>query len=173
MLYLGHTALFQWKRESTTQLNGCKNSQWQQKEEWGSQVAGATLQADAAEVDVVDSAITMGADNNRTTDRGTTTTITSRMDLLHLDVTAALAALVATMAKVVVTENALDSLMALPGTKPSSAIRRAKHQCLSLKEICCLKIHVMFMNGHHRMIFKFAMQLLLELQAIVVALYPL
>ena len=95
------------KRESTSELNGYRNSQRQHKQQWGSQVAGAALQADAAEVDVVNLAITMGVDINRSSDRGTTAAIPCRVEFLHLDVTTALAALVATVAEVAVTENAL------------------------------------------------------------------
>ena len=100
---MGQTALFQLKRESTTQLREFGNLQRQQKKQWDSQVAGTTLQADAVVVDVVDLAITMGADSIRTSDKGTTTTITCRVDFLLLDVTTALIALVATTADVVVT----------------------------------------------------------------------
>ena len=97
----------------------------------GSPVAGASLRADVVEVDVVDSTIIMGADNRNTIDMETTTTIACRGDLLHLDAIMAWAALV--------TENALVSFVALPGTKPSSALRQAKHQCLSLRRFFVLK----------------------------------
>ena len=92
---------------------------------------------------VVDSVITMGADSSLTANMGTTTATTSLGDLLHLDATTVLVALVATMAEAAVTESALVSCVALPGTKPSSALRRAKHECLSLREICCFKSHFM------------------------------
>ena len=102
----------------------------------------------------MDSTIIMGADNNSTTYRETTATIIGQGDLLPLNVTMALSALVATMAEVVVKEIALVLFVALPGTKRSSALRHAKHQCLSLRRLVVLKSHVMFMNGHHHMMFK-------------------
>ena len=131
---MGQIALFRWKRELTAQLNGCRNSPRQQKQQWGTQVVAAALQANAAEVDVVASIIAMGADSSRTTERGTTTTTTGMGDLLHLDVTTVLAALEATMAEAAVTESTLVSFVTLPGTKSSSALRRDKHQCLSLRD---------------------------------------
>ena len=99
----------------------------------------------------MDLAITMGVDISRSSNRGTTTTIPCRVEFIHLDVTTALAALVATIAEVVVTENALVSFVALPGIKPSTALRRAKHQCLSFKEICCFKnpCHVYEWSSSH------------------------
>ncbi len=51
----------------------------------------------------------------------------------------ALAALAATMAEAGVTENALVLFVALLGTKPSSALKRVKHQCPSLRRFVVLK----------------------------------
>ena len=122
----------------TTQLNVYRNSPRQQKQQWGSPVAGAALQADAVESDAVVSTITMEADNNRTTNRGTTTSITSQVELLHFDVKMVLAALVAAMAEAGATENAFVLFVALPGTKPNSAPKRLKHQCPSLRRFVVL-----------------------------------
>ena len=136
---MGQIVLFQWKRGLTTQLNVYRNLPRQQKQQWGSSVAGATLHADAVEADAVDSAFTMEADSSRTTDRGTTAAITGQVELLLTDVSMALAALVATMAEAGVTENTLVLFVALPGTKPSNALKRIKHQCPSLRRFVVLK----------------------------------
>ena len=123
----------------TTQLNVYRNLPRQQKQQWGSPTAGAALQADAVEADAVDSAITMEEDNSRTSDRETTTATTGEVELLLTDVLMALAALVATMAEAGATENALVLFVALPGTKPSSALKWVKHQCPSLRRCVVLK----------------------------------
>ena len=124
---LGQIVLLQWKRGLTAQLNVYINLPRQQKQQWGRPVAGAALKANAVEADAVDSAITMEADSSRTADRGATAAITSQVELLLTDVSMALAALVATMAEAGETENALVLCVALPGTKPSSALKRVKH----------------------------------------------
>ena len=87
----------------------------------------------------MDSAITMEAVSIRTSDRGTTTTITSPGELLLLDVTMVLAAFVAAMAEAGTMENALVLFVALPGTKPSSTLKRATHQCPSLRRFVAIK----------------------------------
>ena len=81
----------------------------------------------------MDSAITMEAESNSTTDMETTTTTTCQGEHLLTDVSMALATLVATMAEAGATENALVLFVVLPGIKPSSALKRAKHQCPSLR----------------------------------------
>jgi hypothetical protein len=133
MLYLRQIVLFQWKRGLTKQLNAYINLLRQQKQQWGSPYAGASLQTYAVEADAVNSAITMEVDNIRTSNRGTTSAITCQMEFLHTDVSMALAALVATMAEAGETENALVLFVALTGTKPSSALKRVKHRCPSLR----------------------------------------
>ena len=103
----------------TAQLNVCKNSPKQPKQQWGSPDVGAALQAYAVVVDMVVTVIITGADNNCTIDRVTTTAITCQAVLQLLDVTMAHAALVAAMEDLL----ALVLFAALPGTKPNSALR--------------------------------------------------
>ena len=136
---MGQIVLFQGKRESIAQSNVFRNSPRQQHQLWGSPVAGVSLHADAVKADAVDSSITMEEDNNRTSDKGTTTAITSQGELLLLDVTTVLAALVATMAETGAMENALVLFVALPCTKPSSALKRVKLQCPSLRRVVVIK----------------------------------
>ena len=115
---------------------------------------GASLQADAAVVDVVVTIIITGANISSTTDRVNTTAITCRADPQLLDVTMARADFVAAMEEVVVMASALVLFAALPGTKPSSALRQVKHQCLSLRRFVVLKSISCYMNGHHLMMFN-------------------
>jgi len=75
----------------------------------------------------VDKVIITGTNISNTTDKATTTSISCRVDLHLWDATMALAAMVATMEEVAVMESVLILFAALPGTKPSSALRHAKH----------------------------------------------
>jgi hypothetical protein len=156
MFFWGQIVLFQWKKESTTQLNVYKNSPRQHKQQWGSPVAGATLQADAVEADAVVLAIKVEGLKTTAVQQtwGTTSAITCQVELLHLNVTMVLAAFVAAIAEAGATENAHFLFVALTGTKPSSAPKRVKHQCPSLRRFVVLKSHVNLMNGHHHMMFK-------------------
>jgi hypothetical protein len=81
----------------------------------------------------VDLAITTEGDNSLTTDRETTIATTGQGELLLMDVSMALAVLVATMMGAGATESALALFAALPGIKPSNALKRVKHQCSSLR----------------------------------------
>jgi hypothetical protein len=87
------------------------------------------------EVDVVDFIIIAGADNNGTTNRATTSTITCPVDLQLLDASMETSTLVATMEEVAAMVGALVLYAALPGTRPSSALRQVNASVPLPKEI--------------------------------------
>ena len=117
----------------------CRSLPRQQKQQLGSPVAGAALQADAVGADAGDPAVTMVAeDNNSITE--TTAATTGREVPPHLVATTVLAALAATiLVEVVVTESALASFAALPGIKPNSALRQVKPSLNLSRRTFCYK----------------------------------
>ena len=139
---MGYFVLFQWKRGLTVQLNMSRSLPQQQKQQWGSPVAEAALQANVVEADAVDSVITTEGESSLTADRETTTTTTGQRELLHMDASMALAALVATMVEAGAMESALALFAALPGIKPSTALKRVKASVPLPKEMCRVKSHV-------------------------------
>ena len=83
----------------------------------------------------MDSIIITGADNNSTTDKATTATISGPVDLQLLDASMETAALVATMMEVAAMVGALVLYAVLPGTMPSNALRQIKASVPLPKEI--------------------------------------
>ena len=79
--------------------------------------------------------ITAGADNNSTTNKATTTSITCPTDLQLLDASMETTALVATMEKVAAMVGTLVLYAALPGTRQRVALRQVRASAPLPKEI--------------------------------------